>query len=160
MVMDGRRFDGFARDWGTGIDRRRILRAAVMALLAAVGTLPATRRVAAQGASLPALCAVDDDCRAGNIDPCLGAVCTRGRCQQFIVDCAPGYACCDNGTCCPDTVSEVCTSDADCGPSADPCAGARCEHGLCVIYLVMCAAGFSCCGNGVCCPDAASPPLP
>ena len=48
----------------------------------------------------------------------------------------------------------VCAEDADCSAdSPDPCTGATCVDGACTYFIAACAPGYTCCGNGSCCPD-------
>ena len=151
--MDGTRFDGLARRWSSARSRRSLLGVLAASAVAALGG----RRVptvAAQPSdtSGDAPCAENADCLDGVLDPCTGATCADGVCAYHIADCAPGYTCCGNGTCCPEAGAAICVSDADCAVSDDPCSGGRCEGGTCVVSLVLCADGFACCGNGACCP--------
>jgi hypothetical protein len=103
-------------------------------------------------------CTQDADCQDGNADPCTGGRCEGGTCTFTSVFCAPEFACCGNGECCPEESpgSVACASDADCQDAdADPCTGTRCEGGTCVPYILTCAAGSTCCA-GACvadCPD-------
>ena len=156
--MDGQQFDELVRVAAIGANRRQVLRALAVGL---AGSLVFPNRkpgVAAQdaGAQGPAKCATDSDCVDPDTDPCTGATCEGGTCAFFIVDCIPGYVCCGNGECCPDTGSGQCQSDADCAEGdGDPCTGARCENGACTYHIATCAPGFVCCGNGECCPEAA-----
>lgn len=147
--MNEDRFDRVARAWATAADRRRLIRLLGTGLLAFVGSRRQRRDAAAQGFA----CVEDAECADGDLDPCTGATCVDGLCTYFIVDCIPGFACCGNGACCPAGAGGTCLTDADCVPgSGDPCEGGRCEGGTCVPFLVACAPGFACCGNGACCP--------
>lgn len=52
------------------------------------------------------------------------------------------------------STDETCSQDSDCVPAeADPCTGAYCDAGSCTYTSVACIPGYSCCGNGECCPD-------
>ena len=67
-------------------------------------------------------CETDADCRAGITDPCTGATCNPdGTCAVFIVDCVPGYVCCNNGQCC---------ADPPCSEAGESCADNACCDGL------------------------------
>lgn len=51
----------------------------------------------------------------------------------------------------------ACLLDSDClTPDANPCTGVRCADGRCLVSIVMCVPGFTCCGNGECCPTPAA----
>lgn len=76
--------------------------------------------------------------------------------------CPEGFTCVDDPTddCDPATggadclgvCQRTCQSDADClDGDSDACTGAACEEGTCVYFIVTCAPGFVCCGNGECC---------
>jgi len=151
--VKGPQFDGIVRALGVKRDRRRMLQVASAALLATWGSRVAWRRAGAQDLPAPDTCIADADCQDADADPCTGAACVDGLCTYFIVDCIPGHVCCGNGECCPTSEPGTCLADADCLPmSSDPCEGVRCEGGTCVPFLVTCAPGFACCGNGTCCP--------
>ena len=148
--MDGQRFDDLTRVWATGASRRWILRALVGSAAGALAVGSRLIGAAAQEAG-PTTCVSDSDCVDPDTDPCTGASCVDGACSVFIVDCIPGYVCCGNGECCPETAQ--CQSDADCVPSEqDSCIGVTCENGACVEFIVDCVPGYVCCGNGQCCP--------
>ena len=83
--MDGRRFDGIARGWAGGANRRTALRSLASLLLAAWGAGKGLRGAGAQE-HWPTRCASTADCRAGLPDECVRANCWSGRC---------GYVCCD-----------------------------------------------------------------
>ena len=51
----------------------------------------------------PRRCAQDDDCVDADGDACTGGRCENGTCVYSIVTCVPGYVCCGNGECCPET---------------------------------------------------------
>jgi hypothetical protein len=150
--VDERAFDRMARLWGTTTDRRRALQL-IGASVIAGSWLRSSKSAAAQ-----MTCTQDADCQDGDADPCTGGRCEGGTCTFTSVFCAPGFACCGNGECCPEESpgSVACASDADCQDAdADPCTGARCEGGTCVSSILTCAAGFTCCA-GACvadCPD-------
>jgi hypothetical protein len=149
--MDGRRFDGIARGWAGGANRRTALRSLASLLLAAWGAGKGLRVAGAQK-HWPTRCASTADCRAGFPDECVRAHCWRGRCGYVAIRCAAGYHCCGNGRCCEDeTAPPGCTSDADCA-TTDPCVLSRCDSGLCVSLVVDCAPGYACCGIAECCP--------
>jgi hypothetical protein len=146
--MDGGRFDDLTRDMAAGLQRRGLLRAALGGLAACfVGVrgavaqegngrgserrdcpdgCPDGERCVA-GACRPSdgVCREDRDCR-DEADACIGGTCEEGQCSQFVVDCRPGYLCCNNGECCP----QPCTTDIDCFV-ADPCEVGRCVEGAC-----------------------------
>ncbi len=51
----------------------------------------------------------------------------------------------------------ACGQASDCAmPDADPCTGVQCLDGTCSVSSVLCAAGYTCCGNGECCPAPAA----
>ena len=51
-----------------------------------------------------------------------------------------------------------CAVDADCLDSdLDPCTGAACADGICSYSSVACVPGYTCCGNGACCPSEGPP---
>jgi hypothetical protein len=142
--MDGQRFDEIARTLGGGTNRRRILRA-----LGAVipGGMAIASRAGSAVAQAPTVCFQDSDCIEGSDNPCSGASCVGGTCTFFIVDCIPGYGCCGNGECCPESAgSAACSSDADCvDDDPDPCTGSTCQNGTCTPYSLLCVEGFVCC---------------
>ena len=79
----------------------------------------------------PGGCLADTDCVPTSADPCEGVHCEGGACVSFLATCAPDFACCGNGACCP--TGSGCVVDADC--PADPVpwgAGMRCVSGVCV----------------------------
>ena len=151
--VNGQRFDSITRAWQTRAHRRGVLGVIGAGLLASLWRRE-TREARAQGSQGPIRCTDDSECLDGDLDPCTGATCADGSCMYFIVDCIPGSVCCGNGECCPEGEPAACVTDADCGPgSGDPCEGFHCDGGHCLPFLVSCAPGFACCGNGVCCPD-------
>jgi hypothetical protein len=102
------------------------------------------------------------DCRSKHDDPCILNECLDGVCIEAIVDCLPGYECCD-GACCP----TGCEFDVDCAV-LDPCRWGRCgENGQCEFTMVdpclICASDLDCAGealNTVCCGGACQRPCP
>jgi hypothetical protein len=76
-------------------------------------------------------CLADTDCVTVSDDPCAGARCEGGSCVPFLATCAPDFACCGNGDCCP--VGDGCVADTDCA-AFPPGLGARtrCVSGVCV----------------------------
>lgn len=149
--MDGRRFDGIARTWAGGANRRAAVRA-FAALVLGGNALRAAPPAAAQDA-LDTPCASNADCRGAIPDQCVRSHCWRGRCAFAAVRCAAGYHCCGNGRCCQDTVDPACVADADCvSASAGHCVRFHCENGFCISMVVDCAPGYACCGAGECCP--------
>lgn len=149
--MDGRRFDGIARTWSRGLDRRGALRSLSALLVAGWSAERAAGSVSAQdGLDVP--CSSNGECRGRNPDDCMLAHCWRGRCAYAAIRCAAGYACCGNGRCCENEPAPLpgCRTDADCA-SSDPCVSSRCETGLCVATVIDCAPGYACCGAAGCC---------
>lgn len=148
-------FDRMVRGIGAKLSRRGVLRGFGAGVFAAGNSRAFSKGAGAQSDSAPAVCGQDADCFDADLDPCTGSACIDGLCTYFIVDCIPGHVCCGNGTCCPSGEAGACLADADCAQdSGDPCQGFRCEGGTCAPFLVSCAPGFACCGNGVCCPVA------
>ena len=149
--MDERKFDGLTKAWGTGTDRRGLLRlaaASLFALWARRGGVSA----AAQEAYNPGICVTDEDCQDGDGSDCTGASCLDGMCAYFVVDCMPGYVCCGNGACCPSGGTTTCTVDADCVVAdPDPCVGAKCLDGACAPYILTCTPDHTCL-MGACVP--------
>lgn len=171
--MDDSRFDGLVRLFGAEMGRRGLLRS-----LTTVAAGLVSWRAGAAGAQTECAepcgrnevcidgrcvksCTEDRQCRNRRGDPCLGGRCEAGICVEFIVDCAPGYACCGNGECCPApcaTPSECVTGDpcivGTCGVDG-VCQFARREPCLPCASDAECAAGDLCC-QGVCvgaCPE-------
>lgn len=152
--MDGERFDCITRGFDAILDRRGALRVLGAGLVATGGSWFSRTHADAQSGPGFTVCMQDADCLDADLDPCTGSACVDGACTYFIVDCIPGHVCCGNGVCCPTGESGSCMEDADCiAVSGDPCQGFRCEAGACSLFVVSCAPGFTCCGNGVCCPD-------
>jgi hypothetical protein len=54
-------------------------------------------------------CLADTDCLVVSEDPCAGTRCEGGSCVPFLATCAPDFACCGNGVCCP--VGDGCAED-------------------------------------------------
>lgn len=174
--MDPRRFDDVARRLALLLNRRNVLRlsSSLLASLALtrIGDAaqaqeecpqecPAGQTCIAGGCSIP--CLNHRDCRSKKKDdPCIDNSCVEGFCVQAIIDCAPGYVCCDEG-CCP----QGCASDADCAV-VDPCVMSRCgTSGICeftdVNPCLTCAGDADCAGqeqNTVCCEGACQRPCP
>ena len=137
--MDDQRFDQLARTLGRATGRRHVLRG--LGVFALSGLF--ARRATAQAV---ATCSQPSDCIDPEGDPCIGATCEDGTCAVYIVDCAPGFTCCNNGECCEST--PTCSSDADCPSSDDPCTTTTCVDGACVARIVDRAIGYTCCAGG------------
>ena len=76
-------------------------------------------------------CLADTDCVPMSGEPCEGVRCEGGACVPFLATCAPDFACCGNGTCCPSNGG--CVVDSDCPAFPSPwSAGPRCISGVCV----------------------------
>ena len=103
--MDAERIDQLARAAAIAGSRRRLLRA--LAAGVAGGVLFRRRAISAgaqeTGATGPRRCAQDGDCVNADGDACTGGRCENGTCVYSIVTCVPGYVCCGNGECCPET---------------------------------------------------------
>lgn len=158
--MGGHRFDLITRLLTREGNRRQMLRALAISAMGGFSLGPRNR--AASHEAPAAMCVQDSDCVLPESDPCTGVQCDNGTCSVFIVLCAPGFACCNNGACCP--APAECESDTDCHPPDDnPCSGGHCEGGACAYSIVTCAPGYMCCGNGECCstwwPDGWTPPV-
>jgi hypothetical protein len=79
----------------------------------------------------PGSCLADADCILDGSDPCQGARCEGGTCVPFLVSCAPDFACCGAGECCP--ANGGCASDSDCATAETGAwARTRCVSGVCV----------------------------
>ncbi len=78
--------------------------------------------------------------------PAVGSLCSDGNACTFGDSCQP------NGKCVGQAQQGCCLSDADCGPTGDPCAINVCDAklGLCTPKAIA-----GCCATGMCC-DAAS----
>lgn len=80
----------------------------------------------------PGSCLADADCVPISADPCEGVRCEGGACVPFLVTCAPDFACCANGACCPGAQGQ-CAVDGDCPAFPSPLGtSARCVSGVCV----------------------------
>lgn len=78
----------------------------------------------------PGSCLADTDCILDGSDPCQGTRCEGGTCVPFLVSCAPDFACCGAGECCP---TNGCASDSDCATvETGAWARTRCVSGVCV----------------------------
>jgi hypothetical protein len=83
----------------------------------------------------PESCLADADCVPTSSDPCEGVRCEGGTCVPFLTTCAPDFACCGNGACCP--TDGGCIVDGDCGAFPSPWdTGTRCVSGVCVPSIV------------------------
>jgi hypothetical protein len=151
--MDGSRFDLLTRRWSSRQSRRALLGGLAVGALSALDSrrVPGTAAQTADDSGMVP-CAANADCLDGDLDPCTGATCADGVCSYFVVDCVPGFTCCGGGICCPQEGGGYCVSDDECAVFDDPCAGGTCDNGRCVTFLVLCAEGSACCGNGACCP--------
>lgn len=172
--MESRRFDQLARRLGIARNRRQVFsvlggavfsmassRAAPAAQDECVSRCP-SGEYCADGICVPG-CQDNRDCRDKHDDPCLLNQCIEGVCASAIVDCLPGYECCE-GSCCP----AGCSDDSAC-VVFEPCWRGQCgAEGQCeFIELKPCfvcewddeclasAPNTSCCG-GSCrrpCPE-------
>lgn len=172
--MDGNTFDRMTRELGTRPGRRGVLRMA----LALFGALAGGRDILVR-AQEPCLegCPADQicsngvclrpcenhrDCRSKRDDPCILNQCIDGVCIEAIVDCVPGYECCE-GSCCP----KGCAFDLDCAV-LDPCRWGRCgESGQCefseIDPCLICDSDLACAAeplNTVCCGGSCQRPCP
>lgn len=175
--MDHYRFDRIARRMAVAGDRRKILRGALVSAAWFVISVPwrgvssqddcvggcATDEVCVDGLCARA-CTTDRDCRSKKKDdPCILNSCVDGICVEAVLDCLPGYECCERGTCCP----KGCVVDAEC-VVLDPCRWGRCGlDGLCAFTeldpCIVCATDDDCRGNGedvICCGGACQRPCP
>jgi hypothetical protein len=76
-------------------------------------------------------CLAHSDCMPASGNPCEGARCQGGSCVPFLATCAPDFACCGNGVCCP--VGDGCVADTDCVAFPSVLSlGSRCISGVCV----------------------------
>ena len=121
--MDGQRFDELVRVTAIDANRRQVLRALAAGLAWALVFPNRKPGVAAQetGAASPTTCRQDSDCVDADADACTGGRCDNGACVFFIVDCVPGYVCCNNGQCC---------ADPPCSEEGGSCADNACCDGL------------------------------
>ena len=172
--MDQARFDAIVRGMAQARDRRATLGLALRA--AAVAIVGARHAVSAQEAcpggcpedftcvdgACARPCQTNHDCRSKKDDPCISNSCVDGFCVQAIIDCLPGYDCCDDGCC-----AKACVADADCAV-LEPCRWGRCgEDGICAFTQVdpclVCSSDLDCAGeaqNTVCCSGVCQRPCP
>ena len=174
--MDPRRFDLLARRVAHQGNRRALIRAGI----AAIATLWFTgdNRQAAGQETCPEGCPEDQvcgivgcyrpcethrDCRSKQKDdPCVSKTCLDGACHVAIVDCLPGFECCQ-GECCP----KRCDFDAECAV-VDPCRWGSCGvDGYCAFTEIdpchICTTSEECLNAGqntVCCDGACQRPCP
>lgn len=171
--MHHQRFDRFARQIAAAGDRRSFIRAVVAAAIAVAGSRQGARgqeacsggcpedQVCLSGACSPG-CVNHRDCRSKHDDPCISNNCIDGLCVSAIVDCLPGYECCQ-GECC----AKGCSLDIDCAV-LEPCRWGRCGlNGQCEFTeldpCIVCASNDECVGNGqntFCCDGACRRPCP
>ncbi|MDQ3410481.1 MAG: hypothetical protein M3509_00005 [Chloroflexota bacterium] len=71
----------------------------------------------------------------------------RGLAQETCAEPCRQNEVCSNGAC-----VRGCRQDRECKDDNDACIGGLCDDGICVQYIVDCAPGHLCCGNGKCCP--------
>lgn len=171
--MDHQRFDDLARLISGRRGRRGFLRGLATALLAATWIRDTSRAAqtdcpercdddeVCHGGICRKLCEVDRHCRSKKTDPCMLDLCIDGFCEQAIVDCQPGYECCD-GACC----SKPCADDAECAVF-DPCLIGTCSEGLCVFSALdpclTCESDDDCTNAGhnvICCEGVCRAPCP
>src|SRR5687768_13952645 len=151
--MDDQRFDNLTRLFGSGLNRRKVLRG----LLGGAGALAATGATR-QFAS--AQCAERVDCT--NVQqPTCPAICPGGSFPGNNRALA-GTCCTGNGTCCSNNCVEgvcvdgtppECVTPADCGAQPDACTAWECIGGTCEL-VGGCPAGETCCdvpGVGIDC---------
>jgi hypothetical protein len=171
--VDAKRFDRLTIRLAMGQARRDVLRGAMLAAAGlALGKGGAAAQAECPGGCLEEQvcldgvcirpCVKNRDCRDKHADPCILNQCLDGLCVQAIVDCVPGYECCD-GSCCP----VFCESDEACAV-LDPCRWGRCGvDGRCEFIeadpCVVCASDLECQDGGpntVCCGGACRRPCP
>lgn len=106
-------------------------------------------------------CVNHRDCRSKRDDPCINNSCLDGVCVQAIVECMPGYECCQ-GECC----HKSCETNEECAVF-DPCRIGSCLEGTCVFDeidpCIVCAADADCLASGMntlCCGGACRRPCP
>jgi hypothetical protein len=174
--MDHRQFDRLTRRLASPGDRRGLLRLG-LTMLASL-PLPRVAGAAAAQEGCPGDCPADQVCVNGGCfrpcithrdcrskkkdDPCMSNTCVNGVCLQAIIDCQPGYECCQ-GECCPTS----CMADADCAV-ADPCRWGRCgAEGVCVFTVIdpcpVCVTSDDCqssAPNTFCCDGVCQRPCP
>ena len=132
--MDGQRFDALARAVVARPSRRQLLRGLAGGAVAGMLTLLDAKRLRAH----------EDG--ASRVRVCFDGQTVEVPLPLIDARLFPGLTV---GPCSPDG---GCTADADCpDPDADPCTGTACVDGQCVAFIVTCAEGFVCCGNGACC---------
>ena len=171
--MESRQFDELTRRLGSGQDRRRVLAVLGGAVVAGIwphaasfaqagcSTRCASGEYCADGVCVPG-CRNDRDCRNKHDDPCMLNQCIDGVCASAIVDCLPGYECCQ-GACCP----AGCSDDSAC-VVFEPCWRGQCgAEGQCEFIeldpCVMCEWDDECLGsapNTACCDGACRRPCP
>lgn len=160
--MDHHRFDHLTRQIAAATDRRSLIR---VAMAAALGVAASRRSARGQEECLGACdagCTNHRDCRGKHDDPCISSMCINGLCVSAIVDCLPGYECCQ-GECCP----RGCTLDTDCA-LLEPCRWGHCGvDGQCEFTeldpCIICQSSNDCIGNGLntaCCDGACRRPCP
>lgn len=173
--MDSDRFDALTRTLATRQQRRTMLRATLAAaagfLLARFGQSADAQGKCAEGCAEGETCANGAcvrpcanhrDCRSKHDDPCISNTCVDGTCVSAIVDCLPGYECCE-GSCC----AKRCDIDEECAV-LDPCRWGSCGlEGVCVFTeldpCVICASDEECAATSpgmICCEGACQRPCP
>jgi hypothetical protein len=172
--MDSRSLDHMTRAVSAASSRRAVVRAALALIFATAFTRgrSASAQTTCAEACLDDQVCVDGacvrpcenhrDCRSKHDDPCILNQCLDGVCVEAIVDCLPGYECCE-GSCCP----TGCEFDVDCAV-LDPCRWGRCgESGQCEFTVIdpclLCASDLDCAAeplNTACCGGACQRPCP
>lgn len=171
--MDHQKFDDLVRAFGRGWRRRTVLRG--LAALVLGGTGERRQFAAAQEACAYACeedevcrggvciqtCEFDRHCRSKKDDPCILKMCIEGFCTEAIVDCQPGFECCD-GACC----EKSCIADDECA-IFDPCRFGRCQEGVCAFFgidpCITCLADVDCTPTAptvICCAGVCRLPCP
>jgi hypothetical protein len=171
--MESRRFDDLSRQLGSVRNRRRMLSVLGGAVVSGIWSHAArsaqdecaTRcesgSYCSDGECVPG-CSNHRDCRSKHDDPCLLHECLGGVCVSAIVDCLPGYECCE-GACCP----AGCSDDSQC-VVFEPCWRGQCgTAGQCEFIeldpCVVCEWDDECLAsapNTVCCGGACRRPCP
>jgi hypothetical protein len=171
--MESRRFDELTRQLGAVWHRRVVLAAIPAAMIALVGTRASSfaaseceRRCrpgeyCADGACVPG-CGNNRDCRNKHDDPCMLHECLNGVCASAIIDCLPGYECCE-GACC----RSGCADDSEC-VVFEPCWRGQCgDDGQCEFIeldpCIICEFDDDCLAsapNTTCCGGACRRPCP
>ncbi len=171
--MDHQLFDDLTRMAALPYGRRQIMRAFVLAWF---GSLLASGRSRAVQAECPdgcdddevcqdghcrQTCEFDRNCRSKKDDPCVLKLCLNGFCDEAIIDCLPGFECCD-GECC----AKSCTDDEECAVY-DPCRIGTCTEGVCTFSeldpCLTCASDEECVNaapNVICCEGTCRTPCP